>query len=135
MSLRQVEGVSDFRCVTLWSRLNNHWGGVRLMDIVNYCGVVSTAKFVYIKAYDAYSTNLSLIEAMKPDVLLVHQWEGAPLTTDHGGPVRMITPQLYAWKGAKWIGEIEFRDYDELGYWEKRGYSNTAEPWLNDRYS
>ena len=63
------------------------------------------------------------------------EWEGAPLTTDHGGPVRMITPQLYAWKGAKWIGEIEFRDYDELGYWKKRGYSNTAEPWLNDRYS
>ena len=47
----------------------------------------------------------------------------------------MITPQLYSWKGAKWIGEIEFRDYDEVGYWEKRGYSNTAEPWLNDRYS
>ena len=64
------------------------------MDIANCCGVVSTAKFVYIKAYDAYSTNLPLIEAMKPDVLLVHQWEGAPLTTDHRGPVRMITPQL-----------------------------------------
>ena len=64
------------------------------MDIANYCEVVSTAKFVYIKAYDAYSTNLPLIEAMKPDVLLVHQWEGAPLITDHGDPVRMITPKL-----------------------------------------
>ena len=64
------------------------------METENYCGFVSTAKFVYIKAYDAYSTNIPLIEAMKPDVLLVHQWEGAPLTTDHGGPVRMITPQL-----------------------------------------
>ena len=70
------------------------------MDIENYCGVVSTAKFVYIKAYDAYNKNLPLIEAMKPDVLLVHHWEGVPLTTDHEGPVRMITPQLYAWKGA-----------------------------------
>ena len=70
MSLPQVEDVSDFHCVTSWSRLNNHWGGVRLMDIENYCGVVSTAKFVYIKAYDAYSTNLPLIEAMKPDVLI-----------------------------------------------------------------
>ena len=105
------------------------------MDIANYCGVLSTAKFVYIKAYDAYSTNLPIIEAMKPDVLLVHQQEGVPLTTNHAGPVRMITPQLQPWKGAKWIGEIEFRAYDELGYWEKRGYSNTAEPWLNDRYS
>ena len=61
------------------------------MDIENYCEVVSTAKFVYIKAYDAYSTNIPLIEAMKPDVLLVHQWEGAPLTTDQRVPVRMIT--------------------------------------------
>ena len=86
MSLPQVEDVSDFHCVTSWSRLNNRWGGVRLMDIANYCGVLSTAKFVYIKAYDAYSTNLPLIEAMKPDGLLVHQWEGVPLTTDHGAP-------------------------------------------------
>lgn len=72
---------------------------------------------------------------MKYDVLLVHSWEGEPLTKEHGGPVRMITPQLYAWKGAKWIGEIIFREHDELGFWEQRGYSNTAEPWLNDRYS
>jgi DMSO/TMAO reductase YedYZ molybdopterin-dependent catalytic subunit len=72
---------------------------------------------------------------MKYDVLLVHEWEGHPLAREHGGPVRMITPQLYAWKGAKWIGEIVFNEKDELGFWEKRGYSNTAEPWLNDRYS
>ena len=88
MSLPQVEDMSNFYCVTSWSRLNNHCEGIRLMDIENYCGVVSTAKFVYIKAYDAYSTNLPLIETMKPDVLLVHQWEGAPLTTDHGGPCK-----------------------------------------------
>ena len=85
------------------------------MDIVNYCGVLSSAKFVYIKAYDSYSTNLPRIEAMKPYVLLVHPQEGVPLTTNHAGPVRMIIPQLYLWKGTKWIGEIEFRDYDELG--------------------
>lgn len=135
MALPQVEDVSDFHCVTSWSRLDNRWRGVRFRDIAEYCGVLPGAKFVYIKAFDSYSTNLPLEEAMKYDVLLVHQWEGHPLTRDHGGPVRMITPQLYAWKGAKWIGEIVFRDYDELGFWEKRGYSNTAEPWLNDRYS
>ena len=135
MALPQVEDISDFHCVTSWSRLENHWKGVRFMDIANHCEILPTAKFVYIKVYDAYSTNLPLEDAMKSDVLLVHQWEGAPLTTDHGDLVRMITPQLYAWKGSKWFGEIEFRDYDEMGYWEKRGYSNTAEPWLNDRYS
>mgnify|MGYP001156853643 FL=1 len=134
MALPQVDDVSDFHCVTSWSRLDNKWRGVKFSDIANHCGILPEAKFVYIKAYDAYSTNLPLEEAMKYDVLLVHQWEGSPLTREHGGPVRMITPQLYAWKGAKWIGEIEFRDKDELGYWEQRGYSNTAEPWLNDRY-
>ena len=86
MSLPQVEDMSDFYCVTSWSRLNNHCEGIRLVDIENYCGVVSTAKFVYIKAYETYGTNIPLIQTMNPDVLPVHQWEGAPLTTDHGGP-------------------------------------------------
>jgi DMSO/TMAO reductase YedYZ molybdopterin-dependent catalytic subunit len=135
MELPQVEDISDFHCVTSWSRLDNHWQGVRFRDIAAQCEPLPNAKFVYIKAFDAYSTNLPLEEAMKEDVLLVHHWEGHPITRDHGGPVRMITPQLYAWKGAKWIGEIVFREQDELGFWEKRGYSNTAEPWLNDRYS
>ena len=135
LELPQTSDVSDFHCVTTWSRLNNQWKGVKFSDIAKHCEVLPSAKFVYIKAWDGYSTNLPLEEAMKYDVLLVHQWENHPLLREHGGPVRMITPQLYAWKGAKWIGEIIFRDYDELGFWEKRGYSNTAEPWLNDRYS
>ena len=91
ISLPQVEDVSDFHCVTSWSRLDNHWRGVRLIDVANYCGILSIAKYVYIKAYDAYSTSLPRKEAMKSGVLLVHQWEGVPLTTDHGRPVRMIT--------------------------------------------
>ncbi len=131
----QIEDVSDFHCVTTWSKLDNHWVGVRFSDIANECVVKPEAKFIYIKAYDGYSTNLPLEEAMKYDVLLVHMWENEPLTKEHGGPVRMITPQLYAWKGAKWVGEIVFREKDELGFWEQRGYSNTAEPWLEDRYS
>ena len=95
MSLPQVEDMSDFYCVTSWSRLNNHCDGIRLMDIENYCGVVSTAKFVYIKAYDIYSPNIPLKEAMKLDILLVFiSGGGAPFTTDHGGPVRLITQQL-----------------------------------------
>lgn len=133
--LPQTKDNSDFHCVTTWSKLDNNWEGVKFSDIASECGLLPEAQYVYIKAYDGYSTNLPLEEAMKYDVLLVHTWEGKPLTKEHGGPVRMITPQLYAWKGAKWIGEIIFRDYDELGFWEKRGYSNTAEPWLNDRYS
>ena len=135
MNFPQAEDISDFHCVTTWSRLDNHWVGVRFSDIANHCKFKPEARFVYIKAYDGYSTNLPLEEAMKYDVLLVHSWEGKPLEKEHGGPVRMITPQLYAWKGAKWIGEIVFREEDELGFWEQRGYSNTADPWLEDRYT
>ena len=79
--------------------------------------------------------NLSLARAVEDDVLLVHTWEGAPLPAEHGGPCRMITPKLYAWKGTKWIRRIEFLAEDRPGFWEVRGYSSTAEPWLDDRYA
>jgi DMSO/TMAO reductase YedYZ molybdopterin-dependent catalytic subunit len=82
---------------------------------------------------DGYSTNLPLEEALKPDVLLVHEAEGKPLTREHGGPVRMVTPQLYAWKGAKWLSRLELMTQDRRGYWEIRGYSNTGHPWRDDR--
>ncbi len=82
-----------------------------------------------------YTTNLPLARALDDDVLLVHTWEGTPLPREHGGPCRMITPRLYAWKGTKWIRRIEFLDRNRRGFWERRGYSDTAEPWFNDRYS
>ena len=66
--------------------------------------------------------------------MLAHSLDGEPLTREHGGPLRVILPQLYAWKGAKWISRIEFRAEEQLGYWEQRGYSNSADPWLNDRF-
>ena len=72
---------------------------------------------------------------MEKDVMLVHAYDDKPLTREHGGPCRMITPKLYAWKGAKWINRIQFLETETLGYWEQRGYSNTADPWTNDRYS
>ncbi|MFN7130511.1 MAG: molybdopterin-dependent oxidoreductase, partial [Myxococcales bacterium] len=93
------------------------------------------ATHLFVTGYDGYTTNLPLEEALKDDVLLVHTADGQPLTREHGGPVRMITPQLYAWKGAKWVRRLEFLTRDRLGFWEERGYSNTAHPWRNDRYS
>ena len=72
---------------------------------------------------------------MDDDVMIAHSWNGQPLTLEHGGPARIIIPKLYAWKGAKFIREIEFCDHDELGFWEQRGYSNTADPFVEDRFS
>jgi DMSO/TMAO reductase YedYZ molybdopterin-dependent catalytic subunit len=142
LALPQVDDVSDFHCVTTWSRYDNHWRGVRFRTIAELAIPRETAQFVLCTGYDfmpgsfiPYTTNLPLARAVDDDVLLVHTWEGRPLPSEHGGPVRMITPKLYAWKGTKWIRKIEFLAKDHKGFWEIRGYSNSAEPWFNDRYS
>jgi DMSO/TMAO reductase YedYZ molybdopterin-dependent catalytic subunit len=135
MSMPQTEDISDFHCVTTWSKLGMNWKGVRLIDIAALAQPKETATHIFCYGYDDYTTNISLEEALKPDVLLVHTVNGQPLPREHGGPVRMITPQLYAWKGSKWISRIEFLKENKLGFWEQRGYSNTAYPWRNDRYS
>ena len=142
LALPQVEDGSDFHCVTTWSRMDNRWKGVRFATIAELAVPKEGARFVATEGYDKdpnsgipYTTNLPLARAIDPDVLLVHTWEGKPLPIKHGGPCRMITPRLYAWKGAKWIRKIEFLAEDRPGFWEIRGYSNTAEPWFDDRYS
>jgi DMSO/TMAO reductase YedYZ molybdopterin-dependent catalytic subunit len=134
LQLPQIDDTSDFHCVTTWSRMDLRWRGVRVADLLAMAEVDERATHVMCHAYDGYSTNLPLVEAVKPDVLLVHTVDGQPLPREHGGPVRMITPQLYAWKGAKWINRIELMIGDRLGFWEERGYSATAYPWRNDRY-
>jgi DMSO/TMAO reductase YedYZ molybdopterin-dependent catalytic subunit len=142
MLLPQVEDVSDFHCVTTWSRLDNHWKGIAFRLIAELAVPKEEARYVLCTVYDflpgtsvPYTVNVPLARAIEQDVLLVHTWEGQPLPREHGGPLRMITPKLYAWKGAKWIRKIEFLAEDQKGFWEVRGYSNTAEPWFNDRYS
>ena len=142
LELPQVDDTSDFHCVTTWSRYDNRWRGVRFSTIAELAVPKEQAKFVLCTGYDfmpnsyiPYTTNLPLARALDADVLLVHTWEGRPLPPEHGGPCRMITPKLYAWKGTKWIRKIEFFAEDRKGFWEIRGYSNSAEPWFNDRYA
>ncbi len=115
---------------------------MRFKTIAELAVPKDSAHFVLCTGYDfmpgsyiPYTVNIPLARAVEDDVLLVHTWEGKPLPREHGGPCRMITPKLYAWKGAKWIRKIEFLAEDRKGFWEVRGYSNSAEPWFNDRYS
>ena len=142
MTLPQVDDVSDFHCVTTWSRFDNHWRGVRFKTIAELAVPQMDARYILCTGHDfmpgtyiPYTVNVPLARAIEDDVLLVHIWEGKPLPREHGGPCRMITPKLYAWKGAKWIRKIEFLARDRKGFWEVRGYSNSAEPWFNDRYA
>lgn len=134
LALEQVEDVSDFHCVTTWSRMDLRWLGVRVSTLLALASPSEQATHIMAYGYDGYSTNVALEEALKDDVLLVHTVDGQPLPPEHGGPLRMITPELYAWKGAKWISRIEVMIGDRPGFWEERGYSDTANPWRDDRY-
>lgn len=133
-AIGEVVEESDFHCVTSWSRMNLCFKGVRVADVLALAEPQAEAVAVMCHGSDGYTTNVLLEEALKPDVLLAYEVDGAPLPKEHGGPVRMVTPELYAWKGSKWICRLELMTENRPGFWELRGYSMTAYPWRNDRY-
>jgi DMSO/TMAO reductase YedYZ molybdopterin-dependent catalytic subunit len=134
-ALPQVEDVSDFHCVTSWSKLACRWGGVAFTTLFELVQPKPDAKHVYFTSYDGYSTNVPLEKCLDADVLVAVRFEGQPLAREHGGPARVIIPKLYAWKGAKFVQGVTFLEHDKLGFWEVRGYSNSADPWKEERYA
>lgn len=135
MAQPQSRLVSDIHCVTSWSRYDNQWQGVTTQDLLDRVQPHPDARFVLLYSNDGYTTNLTLEDFAAQGALLAHSWEGNPLSTEHGGPVRLIVPHLYFWKSAKWIRRIQFRVSDVPGYWEERGYHNRGDPWQEERYS
>ncbi|PSQ52523.1 sulfite oxidase [Halobacteriales archaeon SW_8_65_20] len=125
----------DFHCVTGWSRLDNEFTGVTFPTLADAAGVTDEAVHVMFHAADGYTTNLPLDTCMRRELLVTWEHDGERLPADHGGPVRVVVPHRYAYKGAKWLTGIEFLTEPERGYWEKRGYSNTANPWNEERYA
>ena len=134
-ALPQFEDVSDFHCVTTWSKFDCRWSGVAFFTIVDLVRPTLEVQHVLFTSYDGYTTNVRLSDCLDDDVLIATQFDGKPIAREHGGPARMIIPKLYAWKGAKFVRQIEFSAEDKLGFWEVRGYSNTADPWTEDRFS
>ena len=135
MALEQFRDTSDFHCVTTWSQFDMEWEGVSFFTLAELVRPRDSATHIFFKGYDGYSVNTTRDAVMDDDTVVAHTWAGAPLTVEHGGPARVIIPKLYAWKGAKWVKEIIFLDRDILGFWEVRGYSNTADPWTEDRFA
>jgi DMSO/TMAO reductase YedYZ molybdopterin-dependent catalytic subunit len=135
MALPQFTDVSDFHCVTTWSQFDMKFAGVSFFTLADLVKPTAEASHVYFKAYDGYTTNNPLEALLDDDVMIAHSWNDQPLTREHGGPARVIVPKRYAWKGAKWVKEIIFLDRDLLGFWELRGYSNTADPFTEDRFA
>ncbi len=134
-ALPQVSDVSDFHCVTTWSKYDCRWDGVPFTALYERVQPTAEARFVYFTSYDGYSTNVPLEQCLDDDVLIATRFNGEPLPLEHGGPARVIIPKLYAWKGAKFVKAISFLAEDKLGFWEVRGYSNTADPWREERYA
>jgi len=134
-ALRQEDFTSDIHCVTAWSRYDNHWQGVSARTILDLVKPKPEAKHVLFQSYDGYTTNVSLAVFSDANVLLAHGWEGKPLPREHGGPVRVVIPDWYFWKSAKWVTRIEFAATDRPGFWEVRGYHNEGDPWKEERYS
>lgn len=130
-SLPRVKVFSDFHCVTRWSRLGNLWEGVSVLEIMRLAGVQPAAKYVVAHGYDSgWTTNLPLSDFAVEDALLCDLHDGEPLDADHGGPVRLIVPRLYAWKSAKWLKRLTFLADDAPGYWEQVGYHLHGDPWV-----
>ncbi|MBN2517397.1 MAG: sulfite oxidase-like oxidoreductase [Candidatus Altiarchaeota archaeon] len=133
--LGKTKDKSDFHCVTGFSLLDNVWEGVRFKTIAKLAKPTKKAKFATIFCDGGYTTSLPLEDLMEDDVLFAWARNGEELTPEHGYPLRLVVPKKYAYKSAKWARGVRFTEEQELGYWEKRGYSNTADPWTEDRYS
>lgn len=133
--LPRVKVFADFHCVTRWSRLGNLWEGVSTKEIASRAGVSPDAKFVLVYGHDyGWTTNLPIEHFLSDDALVAFTHDGEPLSAEHGGPARLIIPQLYAWKSAKWIAGLEFRKTDKAGFWEDGGYHMRGDPWLEERF-
>jgi DMSO/TMAO reductase YedYZ molybdopterin-dependent catalytic subunit len=127
--------VSDFHCVTTWSRLDNVWEGVRMPDLMKRVRLKPEARNAVVHCDGGYTTNIALEELLDDDVMLAWKLDGRDLEPDHGWPLRLVVPKLYGWKSAKWVRAIEFVSEDRRGFWEVRGYHNHGDPWREERYS
>jgi len=126
-ALPRAEQVADFHCVTGWSVPRVHWAGVRFRDLLAAARPRSTATALgFFSADGAYSDALSLEQAHLPDAMLAYEMDGEPLTRPHGAPVRVVIPEMYGYKGVKWVNKITLLDQPFDGYWENRGYDRDA---------
>lgn len=127
---------ADFHCVTRWSRLGNVWEGVTTRELLARAnGVKPNARFVTVYGYDyGWTTNLPLSDFLAEDSLVALTHDGEPISGEHGGPARLIVPQLYAWKSAKWVAGVDLRENDQAGFWERNGYHMRGDPWQEERF-
>lgn len=134
MILPRVEVLADFHCVTKWSKQNMLWEGVSTKTIYDLVETNPDVKYLMIHCMEGYTTNIPLEDFLKEDCLFALNLNGKPLEPEHGFPLRLIIPQLYAWKSAKYVYGVEYMLQDKPGYWELRGYHIHGDPWKEERF-
>ncbi len=134
-ALPQTRLAPDIHCVTSWSRFDMDFTGVLMRDLLAKVGVKPQGLYALVHSLDGYTTNLTLAQLSRPNVMLASEFEAKPLNGLHGGPVRLIVPDLFFWKSAKWVRRIEIRSILTPGFWETRGYHRNGDPWRQERYS
>ncbi len=134
-SLPRREVTADFHCVTRFSTLDNPWSGFATRDVLGAVALSPDATHAMIHCYGGYTTNLPLDDLLSEHALFADLHGGEPLAPDHGGPLRLVVPHLYAWKSAKWVSGVEFLNADERGFWEENGYHTYGDPWAEQRFS
>ncbi len=134
-TLPKIELTSDFHCVTRWSRFDNKWTGVAFREVLKRVRLRPSAAYVLVHAEQGFTANVPFTDLDRDNVLFATHHDGEPLTAEHGYPLRLIVPHLYAWKSVKWVRAIEFLDHDTPGFWERNGYHMYGDPWREQRYS
>ena len=124
----------DIHCVTTWSKLGMTFDGVSVDTLLDAAGVLPTATHVVAHSHTGYTTNLPLADVTGGKAWVAWNADGKPLTTQHGGPARLLVPHLYFWKSAKWVAGLRLLDHDEPGFWERNGYHDRGDPWKEQRY-
>ena len=132
--LPMIEQVSDMHCVTQWSKFDSRFEGVPVGEVMKHVELLPEASHVMVHCNGGYTTNLALDDFLDDDVMFVRNYEGQPLTPDHGYPLRLLVPKLYLWKSAKWVNGLEFLTEDKPGFWENYGYHSHGDPWKEERF-
>jgi DMSO/TMAO reductase YedYZ molybdopterin-dependent catalytic subunit len=132
--LPSITLTTDIHCVTKWSKFDTVWRGVRVRDLLDAAGVQANATHIMGHAEFGYTANLPLVDATLDESLVVWEFDNAPIEPIHGGPVRLLVPNLYFWKSPKWLRGIEVRDSDQPGFWERNGYHMYGDPFLEQRH-
>lgn len=133
--LPMKEITADMHCVTRWSRFDVRWEGVPFAEVARLAQPKPEAKFVMVLAEQDYTSNVPLADLMQPTTLFALRHNGEPLPADHGYPVRLVVPHLYAWKSVKWVRGLDFMPEDAPGFWEENGYHMYGDPFREERFS